>query len=133
MARLIDTSLWVDFTRRGSPAALKALIHPWIIDPAAVLCEPVAFEVLRHATPAERPPLESQFATLPLLPIPPDIWSQATTLGQACRDRGITPRSFDLLIAALALHHRAELVTFDADFQPIARAAPLHLTLLTRP
>ena len=133
MARLIDSSLWVNFTRRGSPAELKALIHPWVIDPDAALCEPVAFEVLRHATPAERPPLEAQFATLPLLPTPSDLWSQATTLGQACRDRGVTPGSLDLLIAALALHHRADLVTFAADYQLIAQAAPLHLTLLTRP
>ncbi len=50
MARLIDSSLWVDFTRKKSPAHLKAAIHPWILDPAACLCEPIAFEVLRHAT-----------------------------------------------------------------------------------
>jgi hypothetical protein len=43
MARLIDSTLWVDFTRKKSPAYLKAAIHPWILDPAACLCEPIAF------------------------------------------------------------------------------------------
>ena len=59
MARLIESSLWVDFTRLKSPAALKARIHPWILDPQAVICEAVAFEVLRHATLAERSRIES--------------------------------------------------------------------------
>mgnify|MGYP002622247319 CR=1 FL=1 len=132
MALLIDSSLWVDFTRRKSPPALKSLIHPWIIDPAAALCEPVAFEVLRHANPDERPPLTAQFATLPLLATPPELWRQATRLGQDCRDGGFTAGSLDLLIAALAIHHQAELVTFDSDHVEIARHTPLKVRLLSR-
>jgi predicted nucleic acid-binding protein len=132
MARLIDSSLWVDFTRRKSPADLKAMILPWILDPSAALCEPVVFEVLRHATAAERDPIEQQFATLPLLPVPRDLWQNAAKLGQACRDQGFTAGSIDLLIASIALHHGAELVTFDAGFLEIARAAPLRVRLLSR-
>ena len=59
MARLIDSSLWVDFTRAKSPASLKAAIQPWLLDPDACLCEPVAFEVLRHASPQEQKHLEA--------------------------------------------------------------------------
>jgi predicted nucleic acid-binding protein len=133
MARLIDSSLWVDFTRKKSPAHLKAVIHPWILDPAACLCEPIAFEVLRHATQQERKWLEAQFGTFPLLPTPPRLWRDATLLGQKCRSKGINAGSLDLLIAATAIHHDAELVTFDSDFSSITRATSLHLKLLTRP
>jgi predicted nucleic acid-binding protein len=132
MARLIESSLWVDFTRRKSPTELKLRIQPWILDPDAVLCQPVAFEVLRHATADERSSISAQFATLPLLPTPADLWSQATLLGQKCRDHGHAPASLDLLIATLALHHEAELVTFDADFLTIARISPLRVNLLIR-
>lgn len=132
MARLIESSLWVDFTRHKSPGTLKALIMPWIVDPAAVLCEPVIFEILRHATKAERRPLEAQFATLPVLADPPDLWQRATKLGQACRQHGFTPGAIDLLIAAVALHHDAEVVTFDADYRLISRATSLRVQLLTR-
>lgn len=45
MARLIESSLWVDFTRKKTPAFLKQFIHPLLLDPDACLCEPVAFEV----------------------------------------------------------------------------------------
>lgn len=133
MARLIDSSLWVDFTRRRSPANLKTLILPWILDPAAALCAPVCFEVLRHATVAERVPIEEQFATLPDLSIPKNLWHDATRLGQACRDRGFTVGSVDLLIASIALHHGAEVVTFDTDFTDIAEVVPLRVMLLFRP
>lgn len=132
MARLIETSLWVDFTRSKTPLEQKAEIQPWILDPDACLCDPVAFEVLRHATVKERPMIEAQFATLPLLFTPSRLWQDAARLGQACRDQGFTAGSLDLVIAALALHHDAELVTFDADYAAIRRASALRLILLTR-
>ena len=132
MARLIESSLWVDFTRRKSPPALKNRIHPWILDPLAVLCEPIIFEVLRHATPHERMLIEAQFATLPILAPPPRLWRDATLLGQKCRDHGFNAGSLDLVIAALAIHHDAEIITFDADYLAIARASSLRVQLLSR-
>ena len=132
MAFLIESSIWVDFTRAKSSRALKERILPWILDPAASIGEPVAFEVLRHATPVERPRIEAQFATFPLLETPPMIWRDATRLGQRCRDAGVTAGSLDLLISALALHHAAELVTFDLDYLEIAKATGLRVRLLKR-
>lgn len=133
MARLIDSSLWVDFTRAKSPPALKSVIEPWLLDPDACLCEPVAFEILRHATPVEQKRLEAHFGTFPLLPTPAGLWRDAAALGRRCRTGGFTPGSLDLLIATLAIHHRAELVTFDADFSALATVSTLRLHLLTRP
>lgn len=132
MARLIESSLWVEFTRAKTPPERKASIHRWILDPEACLCEPVAFEVLRHATPQERPRIEAQFATLPLLATQPQLWRDAARLGQQCRDQGITAGSLDLLIAALAIHHQAELVTLDTDYHAISRACDLRVTCLPK-
>src|SRR5260370_13583241 len=120
MATLIDTSLWIDFIRTRSPRALKQFIAPYVLHPDACLAEPVAFEILRHATAAEARQLTQQFQTLPTLGTPPDLWTQAALLGQACRRKGITARSLDLLIAAVALHHDAQVPTFDAHFRKIA-------------
>ena|SRR5205085_9264642 len=133
MAALIDTSLWIDFTRARSPQALKRFIAPFLLDPEAHLAEPVVFEVLRHATPAENKQLTQQFQTFPMLATPADLWTQAADLGQACRRRSVTASSLDLLIATVALHHGAEVVTFDDDFQKIAGVANLRVKLLTKP
>ena len=133
MTLLLDTSLWIDFTRTRSPVALKQCIAPYVLDPAAHLAEPVRFEVLRAARPEEARLLEAQFDTLPMLPTPADLWQQAINLGQACRQIGRTVFSLDLLIAAVALHHSSELVSFDADFEAIASVSALRLHRLTRP
>jgi len=133
VATLIDTSLWVDFARLRSPPALKRFIAPFILDASAHLAEPIAFELLRHATPAEDKQLRQQFQTMPILSTPASLWSDAAGLGQACRRKNLTISSLDLLIAAIAHHHGAEVLTFDGDFQKIAGVSSLRVKLLTRP
>jgi predicted nucleic acid-binding protein len=132
MARVIDSSLWVDFTRGKSPLALKSMIQPWILDPRACLCEPVVFEVLRHATGQEQTWIGAQFETLPLLQTPAHLWRDATRLGQQCRAAGFSAGSLDLVIAALCIHYDAELITFDADYLSIARTSKLRVHHLER-
>ena len=133
MTLLLDTSLWIDFTRTRSPAPLKQFIAPFVLDPAAHLAEPVRFEMLRSARPDEAHQLTAQFATLPMLSTPADLWQRAIDLGQACRQIGQTVLSLDLLVAAVALHHNAVLVSFDADFETIASVCALRLQRLERP
>jgi len=133
MTLLLDTSLWIDFTRARSPGPLKQFIAPFVLDPEAHLAEPVRFELLRSARPDETRQLETQFATLPTLPTPSDLWQRAIDLGQACRQVGRTVLSLDLLVAAVALHHNAVLVSFDTDFEAIASVSELRLQRLDRP
>jgi predicted nucleic acid-binding protein len=133
MTLLLDTSLWIDFTRARSPAPLKQFIAPFVLDPEAHLAEPVRFEMLRSARPDETRQLTAQFATLPTLSTPADLWQRAIDLGQACRQIGQTVLSLDLLVAAVALHHNALLVSFDADFETIASVSELRLQRLKRP
>ena len=99
----------------------------------ACLAEPVAFEVLRYASDEETKQLTKLFDTLPMLATPAGLWSEAAALGPQCRSQGITPGSIDLIIAALAVHHSVELITFDADFEQIAAVSALRLIRLTRP
>ena len=130
---LIDASLWIDFTRPRSPAGLKQFIAPYLLDPTAHVAEPIAFEVLRHATPKERAQLIQQFETYPRLATPPDLWTRATKLGQLCRDKGHTIGALDLLIASVALAHDALIITFDGDYQALTTIAGVQTKLLRRP
>lgn len=132
MAILIDSSLWIDFTRTRSSRSLKSFIAPHILAPSAVLAEPVMFEILRYATAQESQQLRAQFQLLPVLATPADLWTRAAELGQDCRNNGITVGAIDLLIAYVAIHHAAELVTFDDDFQKIASISTLQVKVLQR-
>jgi predicted nucleic acid-binding protein len=133
MAKLVDASLWIDFSRARSSQSLRDFIEPYIFDPDACLAEPIAFEVLRYANEEEVRQLQAQFQTLPMLATPVHLWSEAAELGQRCRRHGITAGSLDLLIAGVALHYDAELVTFDTDFAKIATVSALRVALLPRP
>jgi len=133
MPFLIDTCLWIDFTRKRSPSALKQFIAPYILHPNAHLTPPITFEILRHATPTESKQLEEHFLTFPILETPADLWMQACKLGQACQQKNIMVGSFDLLIATIAIHHDAELISFDDDFLKIASISPLKIKHLKRP
>jgi predicted nucleic acid-binding protein len=133
VAALIDSSLWIDFTRPKSPRPLKQFIAPFIMAPDVALAEPVVFEVLRYASDNEAVGLLQQFQLIPLLATPSDLWTRAGQLGRDCRRNGVTAGAIDLLISAVAIHHAAELVTFDADFEPIVSASTLRLKLLKRP
>jgi predicted nucleic acid-binding protein len=97
--------------------------------------QPIAFEVLRYATAEEKRFFDAQFRTmvLLLLPSPATLWIEAAILGQRCREHGLTPGSLDLLIATVAMHHGADLLTFDSDFEQIARVSSLQVTHLRRP
>jgi predicted nucleic acid-binding protein len=129
---ILDSSLWVDLTRAKSSATVKRQIRPWVLRPNCCLCEPVRFEVLRHATRDERRILPRYFENFSILESPSNLWSAATELGQQCRDAGQSPGGLDLLIAAVAIAHTAELVTFDTDFILIAEVSPLRIQLLDR-
>jgi predicted nucleic acid-binding protein len=130
---LIDSSLWIDFTRAKSPRSLKQFVAPYILAPGVAVAEPIVFEVLRYATDVEAAQLQQQFQQLPMLSTPVDLWDRAAALGRDCRKSGIAAGAVDLLISTVALHHGAELVTFDGDFQRIAGLSALQVRLLQRP
>lgn len=132
MATVIETSMWVDFFRLKTPLAVKHQIRPWILREDAALCEPVVCELLRSAAPRERPLIERHFASMPMLPTPVTLWSEATRLGQDCTDAGLRVGALDLLIATVCLHHAASLVSFDDDFARMARLCRLQARVLVR-
>ena len=130
---LIDSNLWIDFTRARSPRVLKQFLAPYITAPSAAVTEPIMYEVLRYAADDEVGPLQMQFRVMPMLPTPDDLWEGAAKLGQACRKKGITAGALDLLIAKVAIHHDAEIITLDIDFAAIAKVCNLRVRLLQRP
>ena len=133
MATLIDSSLWIDFTRAKSPEALKRFVAPFILDADAYLAEPIIFELLRFATDPETELLQAHFKTFPVLTTPPGLWRSGAELGRRCRKKGLVAGGLDLLIATVAIEHDAELVTFDEDFLKIAECSKLRVRWLVRP
>jgi predicted nucleic acid-binding protein len=132
MEALIDTCVWVDFFRPKTPAPVRAMAHAAINRPGAVVCEPVWLELLRGVSAKDHDRPARLLATLPLLATPRELWSDALQHAQACTKGGLAPSTIDLLIATVAMHHRACLVTFDEDFVRMAAHLPLQVEYLDR-
>jgi predicted nucleic acid-binding protein len=56
---------------------------------------------------------------LPELKIDEDVWAASFDLARRARSKGITVPATDILIAACALHHGAEIETSDSDFDAL--------------
>jgi predicted nucleic acid-binding protein len=90
----------------------------------------VALEILAGARDdLDRDRLRRLIYSQTLLPVEgPADYENAAELYRACRRGGETPRGLaDCLIAVVAIRNDVELLCCDADFQVIARHAPLRL------
>ena len=132
---VVDTTVWIDFFQgaetpedlhlqrlitAGRPLALTDLIF----------CE--ILQGIREDAEFERTRL-----TLLLYPIlrmeQLSMFEHAARIYRTCRRRGLTVRkTIDFLIAALCIAEDVELFHKDADFDAIARVAPLKVYRLPR-
>jgi predicted nucleic acid-binding protein len=127
---LVDSSAWVEFLRAtGSPANLR--LRSALEEEAELAStDVVAMEILAGARDdADRDRLRRLLYGRRFLAVEgPADYEQAAELYRLCRRGGETPRKLtDCLIAAVAIRNDAELLCADADFQTIARHAPLRL------
>ncbi len=129
---MIETSIWVDYFRPKTPDAVRKEIHVWVQRPDLALCEPIICELFRTARPEQRRLMRQHLNTIPVLPTPLSLWTDATRLGQTCEEAGVRVGALDLLIATVCIHHDAELITFDKQFAAMAKVSKLRAQILTR-
>jgi predicted nucleic acid-binding protein len=95
----------------------------------AALCGPVLTELRRgFKSPGERRHCWPSIEACHQLSEPAALWSKAGDLGFLLARKGITVKSFDLLIATYTLAHGVPVLTLDRDFSTMAKAGiGLHL------
>jgi predicted nucleic acid-binding protein len=118
--------------RCRTPPDQKRLVLPHLLAPSARLVEPIAFALLRHASPTEAEQMTARFAATPMLLAPPNLWTLAASLGQECRRTKLPIGAHELLLAAIAIHHDAEIVTFNEDYRRVAAISTLRVRLIRR-
>ena len=129
---VVDSSVWVEFFRAGTPDPVRRLVEPYVRARDVALCEPIVFEILRAAPTVQRSAIERIFSLLPVLDTPGNLWRDAIRLGQKCVQAGFSVGSMDLLIAQVCIYHEMRLVTLDRQFEQIASVATLRVHFLDR-
>lgn len=121
MTVLADTSIWVDFLRRGGGPA-SADLEYLLTAGEALTCGPVVAELLAGAKQADRTRLWLLLTGLPWAELGPLQWHSVGETAARLRERGDTVPLTDIAIAVAAVDSAARLWTRDADFRRIGRA-----------
>lgn len=125
---LVDSSAWIEFQRAtGSPADLRLATAIASEEPLATMGL-ILLEILAGARDEQQArDLRRLLDRCQLLPLEdPFDFESAAILYRTCRREGTTIRKLpDCLIAAVAMRTGTALLHQDADFDAIARHAPL--------
>lgn len=118
---LPDTSVWVDFARRGARG--RAVDMRALLDSGEVAtCGPVAAELLAGAEGEVAERLWETLSSLPWAQLDPAAWREVGVTARRLRRSGRTLPLTDLAIAVAAARAGHALWGFDSDFERIRDA-----------
>jgi predicted nucleic acid-binding protein len=118
---LPDTSVWVEFSRRGSRGRAAALAG--LLDEGEVAtCGPVVAELTAGARDETAERIWETLASLPWAALDPAGWREVGVTAGRLRRGGQTLPLTDLVIAVAAARAGFALWTFDSDFERIGSA-----------
>ncbi len=107
---LIDTSSWIEALRVTGKREVRERVMNLMVEGRAAWCDMVAIELWNGARgDYERQRLSELDKEITCLQITLEVWQKARVLAQQCRLSGQTVPSADLVIAACALSHHADI------------------------
>jgi predicted nucleic acid-binding protein len=113
---LVDTSAWIDFFR-GKQSTVTDAVQLALQLGLARLCGPVKAELLQGVkSKKEKQQLSIVFEAVENLTTIESDWEAAGNSLQVLRESGITLPLTDALIAAIAIRHKAQVLTLDHHF-----------------
>jgi len=113
---LVDSSSWIHFLRPNGDPAVRARVESALTAGEACWC-PLCGWNSGTAQPGARSQDPARLrVVLPELSIDDEVWAAADALARRARSSGVSVPATDILIAACARRHGADLETTDADF-----------------
>ncbi|MFO8072597.1 MAG: PIN domain-containing protein [Polyangia bacterium] len=127
---LVDTSVWIDFLRRGDGAASR-LCGRLLSNRAALISDLIATELLRGARGRrELRALDDLFSVVDWLDTGRDTCLAAGRLGREMAGLGLTIPTVDLVIAQTAVNNRVSILSLDRHFPLVAEHSALEIVRL---
>lgn len=118
---LVDSSSWIHFLRPNGDPVVRSRVEAALTSGEACWCPLVRLELWNGAAgDRDRKSLRDFEDVLPELAIDDDVWAGAYELARRARAAGVSVPATDILIAACARRHGADLETADSDFERLA-------------
>jgi predicted nucleic acid-binding protein len=118
---LIDSSSWIHFLRPNGDKVVRGRVEAILVAGDACWCPVVRLELWNGAGGnQEKKVLRDLERHLPELCIDGGVWNRACELACKARVAGVSVSATDLLIAACAGFHEAQIEHADSDFDLLA-------------
>lgn len=112
--------MWVEFFRRGDRGRARGL-RDLILRDEAVMCGPVAAELLKGVEPSQHAELWTTLVGLEWRDLNREDWRRTGEVASELRRRGESLPLTDVAIATTAARAGAAVWTADSDFERIAK------------
>jgi predicted nucleic acid-binding protein len=120
---LADTSIWIEYLRRGK-GSKSARLNDLLVAGEVLVCGPVVAELLTGAKSTDRGRLWLLLTGLPWADLGPVQWQSIGETAARLRERGETVAQTDVEIAIAAIDSSARLWTRDSDFKRVRGVLP---------
>ncbi len=118
---LVDSSSWIHFLRPNGDPKVRSRVEAALTSGEACWCPLVRLELWNGAAgDRDRKSLRDFEDVLLEIAIDDDVWASAYELARRARSAGVSVPATDILIAACARRHGADLETADSDFERLA-------------
>ena len=118
---LVDSSSWIHFLRPNGDPVVRSRVEAALTSGEACWCPLVCLELWNGAGgDRDRRILRDFELVLLELSIDHEVWAGACDLARRARSTGVSVPATDILIAACARRHGADLETADSDFERLA-------------
>ena len=118
---LVDSSSWIHFLRPNGDPKVRSRVEAALTSGEACWCPLVRLELWNGAAgDRDRKSLRDFEDVLLEIAIDDDVWASAYELARRARGAGVSVPATDILIAACARRHGADLETADSDFERLA-------------
>lgn len=124
---LVDTSVWIEASRRNGDLAYKVGLENLLEEYEAAWCSPVKLEFMGGARAQDRKKLAFWFECIPYRQTEEQHWELAKAKAWQLRDAGLTLPWNDILIASIALASDMRVYAKDKHFETMAKMLGLRL------
>lgn len=125
---LLDSSVWIHIYSKFPNPKVKKIVLQAKKQGRLITCGMVYLEVVRGCRDEkEFGEYHDEFYSLPWISVDDLHWELATKMGFQLSRKGYRPPATDLLIAALAIEKKCQLLHQDKHFDQIAEYFPLRV------
>ncbi|MCH7761942.1 PIN domain nuclease [candidate division TA06 bacterium] len=125
---LIDTSLWINLIRGNVEERIQNEVKRFLAEGRVATTPMVMLELLQGTkTEKEYRTRENRLKALRYFSNTEEVWEASFRLSFHLRQKGLSIPSWDILIAASALHYNCTLLHSDKHFEAIAQHSSLKI------